>query len=90
MLRSGRDQDLAVTMSMHDLIVTARPVSEAPIEEVVVRAPGSLVPVADGTVVIERFSDVHPGQVIGPVDAAVPLFWQSVATVFGITRPSTD
>ncbi|UGT60538.1 hypothetical protein [Nocardia asteroides] len=89
-VRSGRDQDLAASMSMHDLIVTTRPVPEAPIEEVVVRAPGSVIPVANGTVVVERFSDVHPGQITGPVDEAVPLFWQSVATVFGIMPPSTD
>ncbi|MFD4443399.1 hypothetical protein ACFWPK_26850 [Nocardia sp. NPDC058519] len=89
-VRSGRDQDLAATMSMHDLIVTTRPVSEGPIEEVVVRAPGSLVPVADGTVVIECLSDFHPGQIVGSVDEAVPLFWQCVATVFGIVPPSTE
>ncbi|MFD3428410.1 hypothetical protein [Nocardia fluminea] len=89
-VRSGHDQDLAATMSMHDLIVTTRPVSEAPVEEVVVRAPGSLVSVADGTVVVECFSNVHPGQIIGPVGEAVPLFWQSVATVFGIMPPSSD
>lgn len=57
---------------------------------VVVRAPGSVVSVADGTVVVECFSDVHPGQIIGLVDEAVSLFWQSVATVFGILPPSTD
>jgi hypothetical protein len=86
-VRSGRDQDMAATMSMHDLIVTTRPVAEAPIEEVVVRAPGSLVPAIDGTVIVECFSDVHPGQIAGPVDEAVPLFWQCVATVFGIEPP---
>ncbi|MFC6014099.1 hypothetical protein [Nocardia lasii] len=87
-VRSGRDQDMAATRSMHDPIVTTRPVSEASIEEVVVRAPGSLVPVDDGTVVAERFSDVHPGQIVGSIDEAVPLFWQCVATVFGIMSPS--
>ncbi|MFE9788923.1 hypothetical protein ACFYO7_26445 [Nocardia salmonicida] len=88
-VRSGRDQDLAATMSMHDLVVTTRPLSEAPIEEVVVRAPGSLVPVADGTVIVECFSDVYPGRTVGPVDEAIPLFWQCVATVLSITPSPT-
>ncbi|MFD6453253.1 hypothetical protein ACFWF3_20955 [Nocardia sp. NPDC060220] len=87
-MRSGRDRDMAATMSMHDLIVTARPVSEAPIEEVVVRAPGSLVEAADGTVIVECLSDVNPGQIVGPVGEAVPLFWHCVATVFSIMPPS--
>ena len=88
-LRSGRAQDLAATMSMYDLVVTTRPVSDARIEEVVVRAPGSLVPVADGTVVIECFSDTHPSSTVAPVAAAVPLFWRCIATVFDIT-PSSE
>ncbi|MFE5478567.1 hypothetical protein ACFQ9R_22885 [Nocardia sp. NPDC056541] len=89
-VRSGRDQDMAATMSMHDLVVTVRPVSEASIEEVVVRAPGSLIEAVDGTVIIECLSDVHPGQIVGPVGEAVPSFWHCVATVFSIIPPSTD
>ncbi|MGW6725423.1 hypothetical protein ACWF9G_05895 [Nocardia sp. NPDC055029] len=88
-IRSGRDQDLAATMSMHDLVVTTRPVSNAPIEEIVVRAPGSLATVAEGTVVVECFSDTHPGRIVAPVEEAVPVFWQCIASVFGIT-PSSE
>ncbi|GEM33477.1 hypothetical protein NN3_44840 [Nocardia neocaledoniensis NBRC 108232] len=83
-MRSGRAEELAATMAMLDIIVTTHPVAKTAIEEVVVRAPGSLVPVADGTVVIECLSATHPNQYTAPVDDAVPLFWQAVETVFGI------
>ncbi|MGY0501809.1 hypothetical protein ACWZHB_25265 [Nocardia sp. FBN12] len=59
-MESGFDQHLAVQTTMHDLVVTVRPISPGRIEEVVVRAPGSLVPAADGTLVIECFSDTRP------------------------------
>jgi len=41
--------------------------------------------VADGTVVIECFSDTHPSSTVAPVAEVAPLFWQCVATVFDIT-----
>ncbi|MBF6182468.1 hypothetical protein [Nocardia otitidiscaviarum] len=87
-LRSGCDQQLAGQTSMHDLIVTTRPISEPPIEEVVVRAPSSLVPVADGTVVIDCLSDRgHANRIAAPVDEAVSLFWRCIATSFDV-RPT--
>lgn len=76
---------------MHDLVVTSRPISTPPIEEVVVRAPGSLVPVADGTVVIDCLSDLgNAKRVTAPVDEAVTLFWQYIAASFGVTPVKTD
>ncbi|MEV6073226.1 hypothetical protein AB0L82_42345 [Nocardia sp. NPDC052001] len=90
-LRSGCDLQLAGQTSMHDLVVTSRPISTPPIEEVVVRAPGSLVPVADGTVVIDGLSDLgNAKRVTAPVDEAVTLFWQYIAASFGVTPVKTD
>ncbi|WP_280298032.1 hypothetical protein [Nocardia neocaledoniensis] len=90
-MRSGRAEELAATMAMLDIIVTTHPVAETAIEEVVIRAPGSLVPVADGTVVIECLSATYPNQHTAPVEEAVPLFWQAVETMFGIApRPPIE
>ncbi|MFB7720156.1 hypothetical protein [Nocardia sp. NPDC056100] len=84
-LRSGCDLRLAGQTSMHDLVVTTRPISEPPIEEVVVRAPGSLVFVAEGTVVIDCLSDLgNAKRVTAPVDEAVSLFWQNITECFGL------
>ncbi|WP_280347625.1 hypothetical protein [Nocardia neocaledoniensis] len=84
-LRSGCDHLLVGSVSMHDVLVAARPVVIGAIEEVVVRAPSSLVPVADGTVVIDCLSDVHPDRLVAPVHEAVPLFWRCVGNVLGVT-----
>ncbi|MBY8864023.1 hypothetical protein K7711_46700 [Nocardia sp. CA2R105] len=85
-LRSGCDQQLAGQTSMHDLIVTTRPISKPPIEEVVVRAPSSLVPVADDTVVIDCLSDRgHADRITASVDEAVSLFWRFITASFDVT-----
>ncbi|CAM4479167.1 hypothetical protein NONI108955_33145 [Nocardia ninae] len=83
---SGCDHQLAGQMSMHDLIVTTRPIPEPPIEEVVVRAPGSLVPVPEGAVVIDCLSDAsRANRIVAPVSEAVPLFWRFATASFGVT-----
>ncbi|MEV0331450.1 hypothetical protein [Nocardia sp. NPDC050717] len=87
-LRSGCDHLLVGSLSMHDVLVAARPVARGPIEEVVVRAPSSLVPVAEGTVVIDCLSDVRPDRLVAPVREAVPLFWRCVDRIFSISSSS--
>ncbi|MGV9834726.1 hypothetical protein ACWDUL_11090 [Nocardia niigatensis] len=85
-LLSGCDHKLAAQTTMHDLIVTMRPIPKAPIEEVVVRAPSSLVPVPEGTVVIDCLSDSgNADRVVAPVGEAVTLFWRLIAVSFGVT-----
>ncbi len=66
-LACDADKHLAGLTSMHDLVVTTRPIPEPPIEEVIVRAPGSLVPVQEGTVLIECLPNTSPDdQVVRP------------------------
>jgi hypothetical protein len=55
-LDSGAAQSLAGTTSMHDLVVTSRPVTEPPLDVVIVRAPGSLHTPSPGHVLIEQRS----------------------------------
>ena len=91
-LEHGADRLLAVTTSMHDLIVTPSPVGEPPMDAVVVRAPGSLRRHPTGTVLIEHLS-VHgtDTSIERPAAEALPLFWRFIQTEFGIgptTRPS--
>ncbi|MGW4121260.1 hypothetical protein [Nocardia sp. NPDC004711] len=86
-LLSGCDQQLAGQTSMHDLIVTTRPISKPPIEEVVVRAPGGVVPLGSGLVVVECLSDTgHANRLVAPVGEAVPLFWRFIEDCFDVTR----
>ena len=85
-LRSGCEKQLAGQTSMHDLVVTTRPISKPPIGEVVVRAPSSLAPVVEGTVVIDCLSDRgHANRITAPVDEAVSLFWRFITASFGVT-----
>ncbi|MFF2555053.1 hypothetical protein ACFVUS_28895 [Nocardia sp. NPDC058058] len=85
-LLSGHDHRLAGQTSMHDLVVTTRPILKPPYEEVVVRAPGSLEPPPAGSVMIDCLSDTgHSDRIIAPVGEAVPLFWRCVAAVFDIS-----
>lgn len=46
------EDQLAITTSMHDLVVAPAPIGEPPYDVVIVRAPGSLHPPAAGNVLI--------------------------------------
>ncbi|HMU78618.1 MAG TPA: hypothetical protein P5193_01205 [Microthrixaceae bacterium] len=77
---------LAAMTSMHDLLVTDRPIADPPLEVLRVSAPvGSLNPADNGDVVIEHLS--HSGRndrVERSAAEAVPLFWRFVVEKFGI------
>ena len=79
------DALLAVTTSMHDLIITPMPVADPPMDVVAVRAPGSLRHHPPGTVLIEHLSVQGTNtEVERPVSEALPLFWRFIQTEFGI------
>jgi hypothetical protein len=80
------DQYLAVTTSMHDLIIALKPVGDPPMDVIAVRAPGSLRHHPPGTVVIEHLSvlGAHT-RIERPEQEAVALFWRFVESEFGIS-----
>jgi len=82
---------LAGLTSMHDLVVTSRPIPEPPIEEVIVWSPSS-GRVGPGAVLIEHRSCTgHDDRIVRPASEAVPLFWRFMIEKFGIApvRPPT-
>jgi hypothetical protein len=83
---SGRADDLAVTTSMHDLVITPRPVPEPPLDVVIVRAPNSLRNgPRPGHVVIEEMSLTgHRDLIERPAAEAVPLFWRFMIEKYGV------
>jgi hypothetical protein len=84
-LTCGGDQHLAGLTSMHDLVVTARPVPEQPpIEVVVVRSPSSGYVGAGGVFLEHRSATGHDDRVFRTSDEAVPLFWRFVIEKFGV------
>jgi hypothetical protein len=84
-LDSGAAQSLAGTTSMHDLVVTSTPVSEPPLDVVIVRAPGSLHLPTPGHVLIEQQSLTgHDDRIERPATEAVPLFWRFMIEKFGV------
>jgi hypothetical protein len=92
-IASGRESDLAVTTSMHDLVVVGRPVPDPPMDVLIVRAPGSLHPPAAGNVLIEYQAvsgrNTHSER---PTAEAVALFWRYSSEKLGVefTRPTDD
>lgn len=83
----GAEDRLAGLTSMHDLVVTARPVPAPPIEVVVVRSPSS-GHVGPGGVFIEHRSGTgHDDQVFRAAAEAVPLFWRFMIEKFGVEPP---
>jgi hypothetical protein len=84
----GADRFLAADASMHDLIVTLKPVNDPPVDVIAVRAPNSFRKHPAGTVLIEFVSTLgkHTSSE-RPANEAVALFWRYVETAFGI-RPS--
>ncbi len=88
-IEQGAGDLLAVTTSMHDLIITPRPVGTPPLDVVVVRAPGSLRHHPVGTVLIEHLSVQGSNTAIErDANEALPLFWRFMRTEFGIQPPT--
>lgn len=87
---SGASELLAVSTSMHDLMVTPHPVTPPVSDLVVVRAPSSLRPAATaGHVRIEHLSGSGRNDSIDrPSSEAVPLFWRFVIEKYGIRPPN--
>jgi hypothetical protein len=86
------EQRLAGLTSMHDLVVTTRPIPELPIEEVIVRTASS-GQVGPAAVLIEHRSCTgHDDRIVRPTNEAVPLFWRFMIEKFGVepVRPPTD
>jgi hypothetical protein len=79
---------LAVTTSMHDLVIAPLPVGEPPNDVIILRAPGSLYPASsDGLVPIDYVAVSGRSTTLErPVEEAVPFFWRFVETEFGL-RP---
>ncbi|MEV6638938.1 hypothetical protein [Amycolatopsis sp. NPDC051371] len=84
-LARGGEQHLAALTSMHDLVVTARPVPEyRPIEVVVVRSPSSGFVGAGGVFIEHRSVTGHDDGIFRDGAEAVPLFWRFVIEKFGV------
>ena len=85
-LEHGADEMLALTTSMHDLVIALRPVDDPPLDVILVAAPGSLRSHPYGTVRIDYIAvNGENTQIVRPTDEALPLFWRFVRTEFGLT-----
>ena len=72
---------------MHDLVIVPHPVPEPPIYVLIVRAPGSLHPPKQGSVLIEYLAASGQNTSIErPTTEAVGLFWRFVQEKFGVSR----
>ena len=82
---SGVSEQLAVTTTMHDLVVVPRPIPEPPMDVLIVRAPGSLHAPKKGFVLIQYMavSGRHTS-IDRPVDDGVKLFWRFVQEELGV------
>lgn len=87
----GTDR-LAALTSGYDLIVTARPISEPPVETVVVRSPSSGRVGAEAVLIEHRSPTGHDEWIVRPSGEAVALFWRFMAEKFGVrpVKPDTD
>ncbi|GLY39784.1 hypothetical protein Amsp01_058070 [Amycolatopsis sp. NBRC 101858] len=84
-LACGGDAHLAALTSMHDLVVTARPVpAHPPIPVVVVRSPSSGFVGAGGVFIEHRSVTGHDDGIFRDGAEAVPLFWRFMIEKFGI------
>ncbi len=91
-IESERADELAACLSMHDIVITPRPVSAPPIDVVRVRAPGSVrhAPRA-GHVRIEHQSLTgHDDDLERPDQEAIALFWRFMIEKFGVAPPCVD
>jgi hypothetical protein len=83
----GAEHRLAGLTSMHDLVVTTRPVPEPPIEVVVVRSPSSGYVGPGGVFIEHRSASGHDDRIFRPAAEAVPLFWLFMIEKFGVEPP---
>ena len=87
-LERGLSERLSITTSMHDLIIVDSPPSPPPIDVLIVRAPNSLYPPADGHVKIDYLAASNRNtSVERPQQEAVRVFWRMVEEKFGL-RPT--
>jgi hypothetical protein len=90
-LACGGEQHLAALTSMHDLVVTARPVPDyRPIEVVVVRSPSSGYVGAGGVFIEHRSVTGHDDRIFRDGAEAVPLFWRFMIEKFGVEPARTE
>lgn len=77
-----------VATHVHDLCVTSMPISEPPVEVIVVRTPDSLWHRArPGRVVVEHLTNSgRDDKIERSSDEAVPLFWRFCLEKFGVVR----
>ena len=85
-LEYGADELLALTTSMHELVVALRPIDDPPLDVILVAAPGSLRRHPDRTVRIDYVAvNGQNTEIVRPEEEALPLFWRFLKTEFGIT-----
>ncbi|MEZ5379686.1 MAG: hypothetical protein R2733_24530 [Acidimicrobiales bacterium] len=85
-VNAGADRLLAITTSMHDLVVAPKPISAPPLDVVLVAAPGSLRRHAKSTVRIDHIAVNGPDtEITRPAADAVPLFWRFMRVEFGLS-----
>lgn len=92
-IEHGANDVLALTTSMHDLVIAPKPADDPPLDVVVVRAPSSMRTHPTGTVVIEHLAVSGKNTSSErPAAEALPLFWRYIETEFGIkpNRPASE
>jgi hypothetical protein len=92
-LACGGQKRLAGLTSMHDLVVTTRPVpAHRPIEVVVVRSPSSGYVGPGGVFIEHRSGTGHDDRIHRAGDEAVPLFWRFMIEKFAVEpeRPASS
>jgi hypothetical protein len=77
---------LAGLTSMDDLVVTALPIPQSPIDMVVVRSPSSGCVRAEAVLIEHRSRAGHDEWIVRPSRDAVALFWRFMTEKFGV-RP---
>jgi hypothetical protein len=88
-MASSVSDQLAVTTSMHDLVIAPHPVPDPPMDVLIVRAPGSLHPPKQGSVLIEYLAVSELNTSIErPTTDAVGLFWRFLQEKFEVAPSS--
>ena len=87
---AGGDELLAVTTSMHDLVIAPLPIEDPPFDVVLVAAPGSARIHPAGTVRIDyQGVNGRSTELVRPAAEALSLLWRFMEVEFGIrqTKP---
>lgn len=85
-LEHRADEMLALTTSVHDLVVALKPIDDPPLDVILVAAPGSIRIHTDDSVRIDYIAvNGENTKIIRPADEAVPLFWRFLRTEFGLS-----